>query len=81
MPPKKKPTASKKPAKKDAKRLVKKPKPKPRAPINRNSNSVRDHIINGGSRLLRHTRDRTEDLLHSIMCSTWVAQKLKCCRR
>jgi len=46
MPPKKKPVAAKKPAKKHAKKPAE--KPKPRAPINRNTNSVRVHIISGG---------------------------------
>ncbi len=46
MPPRKKPVAAKKPEKKTAKKPAK--KPKPRAPINRNTNSVRAHIINGG---------------------------------
>ena len=47
MPPKKKLVAAKKPpAKKPAKKPSK--KPKHRAPVNRNTNSVRVHIINGG---------------------------------
>ena len=56
MPPKKKAVAAKKPAKRPAKKLAK--KPKPRAPINRNTNTVRVHIINGG--------DHIEGLLRSI---------------
>jgi len=46
MPPRKKPMAAKKPAKKPTKRPAQ--KPKPRAPMNRNINSLRVHIINGG---------------------------------